>query len=129
MIKRRHLLIAALTATMANVAGPALALLRVRKGVFKGRSGHQAAGGVRLEDKHGEAKIKLSKDFQFSGAPDAWIALGRGGVEPETAFAKLQSNTGAQSYKVPGEIDALRYGEVWIWSKQHAMGLAVAKLK
>ncbi|NRB01728.1 MAG: DM13 domain-containing protein, partial [Rhodobacteraceae bacterium] len=63
----------------------------------------------------------------FDGAPDPRIALGAGGKFAQgTDFAELASNTGAQTYSVPANIDASQFTEVHIWCRRFSVGLAIA---
>ena len=95
-----------------------------RTGNFTGASGHVTRGGAEIAGN----TINLLDDFQFDGAPDPKVALGNNGYDPATLLEPLRSNSGAQSYEVPANIDTSKYNEVWIWCEQYSVPLGVAKI-
>ncbi len=116
----------------APLAGPALADAETRilgSGRLEGRSSHTAQGGVTVLKTAGGALVVLEADFVFDGAPDPKLAFGKDGYARETLFTKLESNTGAQVYRVPDGIDPTRYDELWIWCEKFGVPLGVASLK
>lgn len=123
MIDRRTLLAATAGATGALALTPALAGGHGRLATFSGESGHVASGRAEIAD----GRVNLLDDFQFDGAPDPKVALGRGGYDPATLMGDLQADSGAQSYAVPDGIDPSQYDEVWIWCEEFDVPLAVAR--
>ena len=98
-------------------------------GGFSGVNGHQAAGQVAVVKTADGWEVRLQDDFTFDGAPDPWVGFGTSGsFVPATDFHRLRSNTGAQVYKVPADIDAAAYDEVYIWCRRYSVPLGVAKL-
>jgi hypothetical protein len=98
-------------------------------GSFGGVNGHQATGRVAVIQTADGWELRLEDDFTFDGAPDPWVGFGKSGSFAQaTDFYRLRSNTGAQVYKVPADIDAAAYDEVYIWCRRYSVPLGVAKL-
>jgi hypothetical protein len=98
-------------------------------GSFGGVNGHQATGRVAVIQTADGWELRLEDDFTFDGAPDPWVGFGTSGsFARATDFYRLRSNTGAQVYKVPVDIDAAAYDEVYIWFRRYSVPLGVAKL-
>jgi len=101
-----------------------------RKGDLEGLNRHDVSGSVQLIKEGDGYVIKFSDDFVFDGAPDPKVALGKDGqYDSSTLIRLLDSNSGAQSYKVPDTVNADAYNEVYIWCERYAVGLAVAEVK
>ena len=74
-------------------------------------------------------EIHLKDDFTFDGAPDPRVGFGASGkFVAATDFEPLRSNSGAQVYKVPANVDPTAYDEVYIWCRKYSVPLGVAKL-
>ena len=98
-------------------------------GRFTGVNGHQATGQVTVIRTAEGWEVHLEAGFTFDGAPDPWIGFGRSGsFAPATDFHRLRSNTGAQVYKIPADIDADAYDEVYIWCRRYSVPLGVAQI-
>ena len=98
-------------------------------GSFSGASGHQATGRVAVIQTADGWEVHLKEDFTFDGAPDPWVGFGKSGsFAPATDFYRLRSNTGAQVYKVPADVDPAAYDEVYIWCRRYAVPLGVAQI-
>ena len=98
-------------------------------GSFSGASGHQATGQVAVVQTADGWEVRLEDDFTFDGAPDPWVGFGRSGAfAPATDFYRLRSNTGAQVYKVPADVDPTAYDEVYIWCRRYSVPLGVARI-
>ncbi|MCH8169438.1 MAG: DM13 domain-containing protein [Proteobacteria bacterium] len=98
-------------------------------GSFSGVNGHQATGQVAVVRTADGWEVRLEDSFSFDGAPDPWVGFGRSGsFVPATDFHRLRSNTGAQVYKVPADIDAGAYDEVYIWCRRYSVPLGVARI-
>lgn len=98
-------------------------------GSFSGASGHQAAGQVAVVQTADGWEVRLEDDFTFDGAPDPWVGFGKSGAfAPATDFYRLRSNTGAQVYKVPADVDPTAYDEVYIWCRRYSVPLGVARI-
>ena len=106
------------------IAPLALAGGHGRLGRFEGASNHRTTGTAEIAG----GQVNLLADFQFDGAPDPKVALGRGGYDPATLMGPLRSDSGASSYTIPAGIDAGAYDEVWIWCERYNVPLGVAKL-
>ena len=122
MTTRRNLLRAA--AAFALLPALAKAGGHGRLGSLTGKSNHVASGTAEIAGN----TVTLLDDFQFDGAPDPKIALGRDGYDANTLLEPLKANSGKQSYAFPPEIDTSQYNEVWIWCEQYNVPLAVAKI-
>ena len=98
-------------------------------GVFTGKSGHTASGGVEVVETGSGWEVRLGPDFSFDGAPDPRVGFGEGGrFAAETDFEALRENAGPQVYAVPEGIDPAGYDEVYIWCRQYSVPLGVAKI-
>ena len=98
-------------------------------GSFTGKSGHAASGGVEVRRTTSGWEVRLGPDFQFDGAPDPRVGFGQGGgFTADTDFEALRTDPGAQVYAVPEGIDPAGYDEVYIWCRQYAVPLGVAKI-
>jgi len=116
-----------LSALIALPGVPALA--GEGAGSFNGVSGHEAAGQVAVVKTADGWEVRLGNDFSFGGAPDPWVGFGNSGsFAPATDFYRLRSNTGAQVYKVPADIDPAVYDEVYIWCRRYSVPLGVAEI-
>ena len=98
-------------------------------GCFSGASGHQATGQVAVVRTADGWEVRLEDSFTFDGAPDPWVGFGKSGsFAPATDFYRLRSNTGAQVYKVPADVDPTAYDEVYIWCRRYSVPLGVARI-
>jgi len=100
-----------------------------KSGKFKGASNHVTTGSVSIKKKGGGWVLVLGKDFTFDGAPDPKWAFGNKGVDKKTIFAPLARNNGAQTYKIPANIDPTKYKKVILYCEKFSVPLGVAKLK
>ena len=98
-------------------------------GVFSGKSGHAASGGVRVVKTGSGIAVVLDPDFKFDGAPDPKLGFGKNGYVKAAQFSALKSNSGKQTYEIPAAIDPADYNEVWVWCEKFAVPLGVAKLE
>jgi len=98
-------------------------------GTFKGASNHVTTGSVTVKKKGSGWVLVLGKDFTFDGAPDPKWAFGNNGVDKATIFTPLKNNKGAQTYKIPANIDPSKYKEVILYCEKFSVPLGVAKLK
>ncbi len=121
---------AAVVGAALAVALPALAVAGEGSGTFTGQSNHVTTGGVSVVQTDGGWEIRLAEDFEFDGAPDPRIAFGNDGTFAEgTDFEALQSNTGAQTYSVPAEIDPANFDTVVLWCRQFSVPLGYAPIE
>ena len=103
--------------------------MTISSGEFAGIEGHTVSGAVSIVKTDAGYEIVMGDDFNFDGAPDPKVALGKDGkYDPSTLIQLLKSNSGAQSYVVPDSIDVTQFNEVHIWCEQYSVGLAVAPL-
>jgi len=101
-----------------------------REGELKGLNRHDVSGTVELVKEGDGYVINFSDDFVFDGAPDPKVALGKDGkYDSGTLIRLLDSNKGAQSYKLPANLNPNDYNEIYIWCEKFAVGLAVASIK
>lgn len=98
-------------------------------GTFKGASNHKTTGSVSIKKQGGGWVLVLGDDFTFDGAPDPKWAFGNNGVDKDTIFTPLAKNNGAQTYKIPANIDPSKYKEVILYCEKFSVPLGVAKLK
>ena len=123
----RNALVASILGTAVVFAAlPASAGDVIAKGSFIGASDHVTSGGVHVT----AGSVDLQDDFSLDGAPDPKVGFGKDGVyDPDTTLSALESNTGAQSYEVPDDVDPSAYNEVYIWCEKFSVPLGVAKLQ
>ncbi len=120
---------AAILLTALIVLPGATAAAGAAGGSFSGVNGHQATGRVAVIRTADGWEVRLEDDFTFDGAPDPWVGFGRSGsFARATDFYRLRSNTDAQVYKVPADIDAAAYDEVYIWCRRYSVPLGVAPI-
>ena len=99
-------------------------------GTFKGASGHRTSGSVSVVKTSEGIQVVLGDDFKFDGAPDARVGFGKNGkYDSKSHLELLRSNKGGQVYNVPASLNIDGYNEVYIWCKQYAVSLGVAKIK
>ncbi len=123
---RDIVMISLLSTTIAMITLPAYAGDVVAKGSFTGASNHATTGGVHVT----ADTVELQDDFSLDGAPDPKVGFGKDGVyDSDTTLAILESNTGAQTYQLPDDVDPKAYNEVYIWCEKFAVPLGVAKLQ
>jgi len=98
-------------------------------GTFTGLSNHITKGEVEVRQTADGWVIELKDSFWFDGAPDPRVGFGKDGsfVDP-TDFEPLHSNSGAQVYKVPADIDPTQFNEVYIWCRKFSVPLGVAQI-
>ena len=99
-------------------------------GTFSGLSNHVTKGAVEVVQTDSGWEIHLKDSFWFDGAPDPRVGFGNDGkfVDP-TDFEPLRSNTGAQVYKVPANINPEDFSEVYIWCRKFSVPLGVASIE
>ena len=98
----------------------------VFNGTFEGRTDHTTTGGVTVLKTDADTIVVLESDFFLDGAPDPKLGFGKDGYDPSTKFSHLQSNTGAQMYVIPEDIDPSQYNEIWVWCEKFNVPLGVA---
>lgn len=124
---RRPLFASILLAASLAAAAPALA--GEGSGSWAGQSNHVTNGSVEVVQTADGWEIRLGTDFDFDGAPDPRIAFGVDGKFAEgTDFEPLQSNTGAQVYRVPEGIDPEAFDTVVLWCRKFSVPLGYAEL-
>ncbi|WP_298840862.1 DM13 domain-containing protein [uncultured Roseobacter sp.] len=123
---RRQFLNMTAAAVAATIAQPVLAGGHGRVAAFKKKNSYAVSGRAEIAKKGDGYVINLLDDFEFDGAPDPKIALGKNGYDKNTLMGLLKSNKGASSYEVPAGINPDDYNEVWIWCEQYNVPLAVA---
>ncbi len=120
----------ALAAFTASLSTGAFAHDEVRSGEFSGRSEHVNTGGVTLSKHESGYTVELGKNFFLDGAPDPKVGFGINGEYIDgTLIGVLESNTGAQTYRVPAHLNAEVFTEVFIWCEKFGVPLGVATLK
>ena len=124
MNTRRNFLKTGLALGAATFAAPAFAGGHGRLGTFEGKSNHITTGTAEIAGN----QVNLLADFTFDGAPDPKVSLGKDGHRKEWILEPLRSNSGAQSYAVPANIDLDEVNEVWIWCEKFNVPLGVAKI-
>ncbi len=122
---------AAVAALLALTTNGAHADSVAASGDFRGASNHAASGEVQIvKGTDGGYTVVLGDDFNFDGAPDPRVGLGRNGTFDERSDAgALGANHGKQSYSVPAGLDASSYNEVYIWCRKYSVPLGIATVK
>ncbi len=124
---RKSLALAALAGALATSA---FAHDDSRSGEFEGRSEHVNTGGVTLTKHESGYTVELAKNFFLDGAPDPKVGFGINGEYIEgTLIGVLESNTGAQTYRVPAHLNAEVFTEVFIWCEKFGVPLGVATIE
>ena len=103
--------------------------LETASGTFRGKSGHATTGTASVFRVDGQWVVSLGSDFTFDGAPDPRVALGHNGYSKNASLGLLRSNSGAQVYAIPDNLDVADFNEIWIWCDQFAVPLGSATLK
>ncbi len=99
-------------------------------GSFSGASGHVTKGSVSVTKSGSKLVVKLGSNFSFDGAPDPYVALGKGSRPVKGGIiAVLKKNKGAQSYSVSASSALNSATHVVIWCKKFSVPLGVAKVK
>ena len=112
-----------------GAAGVAIAGEDARSGTFSGASNHVTKGSVAVVKTDAGYEIRLKGDFWFDGAPDPRVGFGNDGKFVDaTDFEVLRANAGEQVYKVPADLDAASFDDVFIWCRKFAVPLGVAAL-
>ena len=116
--------------SLALFSAQAFADENLASGTFKGASGHSTSGSVTVVKTSTGIQVVLGDDFKFDGAPDARVGFGKNGkYDSKSHLELLRSNKGGQVYNVPASLNIDGYNEVYIWCKQYAVSLGVAKIK
>lgn len=110
-------------------APPALADSVLGTGLFAGKSNHVTRGKVELVKTDTGFEVRLGRSFNFDGAPDPKVMLGKRGSKQRFVISHLTRNRGAQNYKLPAGVDGAKYDEVWIWCQRYSVPLGYARLK
>ena len=120
----------AIVFSLALFSVQAYANENLASGTFKGASGHNTSGSVTIVKTSDGIQVVLGDDFKFDGAPDARVGFGKNGkYDSKSHLELLRSNKGGQIYHVPASLNIDGYNEVYIWCKQYAVSLGVAKIK
>ena len=99
-------------------------------GLFTGASSHTTSGSVTVTKQGGRYIIVLGGDFSLDGAPDPYVALGKGKKPLKGGLiAVLKSNKGAQRYAVDASADLDAATQVIIWCKKYAVPLGIAAIE
>ncbi len=107
--------LAALTILCSAIAGASVA------GPLSGVNGHTASGSAMIKN----GKVSLGSDFRFDGGPDVYVAVRRGGKIQ--LLDKLQANSGAQTYALPGGADKAE--EILLFCKKYNVTLGKASVE
>ena len=100
------------------------------KGMFSGASSHKTSGSVTVTKQGGQYVVKLGDDFSLDGAPDPYVALGKGKKPLEGGvIAVLKSKMGAQTYTVDASPALDGANQVIIWCKQYSVPLGFAAIE
>lgn len=111
-----------------NVAKPKSDVWKTAKGTFVGHGKFTTTGSaVVFRDATGW-KVKLGPDFNYSGAPDPKVGLGRNGYITGTTLGHLTSASGEQVYALPAGLDIGDYDQVWIWCEKFSVPIGHADL-
>ncbi len=100
----------------------------VASGSFKGTNGHTTKGDIMVVEMNGGHVIKLGENFSLDNAPDPSVAFVASGQKP-VIISALKSNSGAQTYVVPANLDPSDYDKFFIWCDQYSVSLGETNLK
>ncbi|GBE43644.1 electron transfer DM13 [bacterium BMS3Bbin10] len=130
MLNRKLFSLSLLGAVLIAASPAALSAQEILgQGVFSGESGHETSGSVSIVKTARGIEVRLGSNFSLDGAPGPYLGFGNNGkYDASTQFSKLNSNSGAQVYKVPDGIDVAKYGEIYVWCRPFNVPLGVAKL-
>ena len=127
-IHRRTLIRAGALGLAALALGAPPAAAQTRSGAVRGRAGHTARGSVTLRKSGDRWTVSFSRDFRVDRAPDPVVAFGSASTyRASTVFSAMKAR-GAQSFRVPANLDPNRYSHVWVWCRLFNVPLAVASL-
>ena len=99
-------------------------------GKFSGASNHKTSGSVTVTKQNGQYVIDLGNDFSLDGAPDPYVALGKGKRPLEGGvIAVLKSDTGAQRYAIDASTALDGATQVIIWCKKYSVPLGIAAIE
>lgn len=122
---RKTLTLAAFAAALATSAFAGEA----RTGQFTGASNHVTTGGVTVTKDASGYVVELGPQFFLDGAPDPKVGFGINGTYVDgTLIGVLQSTTGAQSYRVPANLNVADFTDVFIWCEKFSVPLGVAAI-
>ena len=123
---RKALTLAAFAAALATSA---FAGADSRTGQFTGASNHVTSGGVTVTRDASGYIVQLGPQFFLDGAPDPKVGFGIDGTYVDgTLIGVLQSKTGAQSYRVPANLNVADFTDVFIWCEKFSVPLGVAAI-
>ncbi|MEX0347280.1 MAG: DM13 domain-containing protein [Rhizobiaceae bacterium] len=112
------------------IFAPAASASPLGKGKFRGATGHVTSGSVSVREQAGRYVIELASNFSLDGAPDPYVALGKGsGLVSGGLIAVLKSNTGKQRYAVKITPALQGATEVIIWCKKFSVPIGVAPIR
>lgn len=101
----------------------------VGTGSFVGATGHETSGSVTVTERAGRFVIELGGDFDHDGAPDPYVALGKGATLISGGLvAVLKSNTGKQRYAIKATGALKDATHVLIWCKKYSVPIGVAPM-
>ncbi len=130
MLSRRILIVSTLAA-LVMLINPLTAMAEqvLKQGTFTGKSGHKTSGSVSVVKTATGVEVRLGGTFKLDGAPGPYLGFGKSGkYDKKSEFSKLNANTGAQVYKLPGKFDASKHNEIYVWCRPFSVPLGVAKL-
>lgn len=113
-------------ATYMDDPGPIMTGEVLFTGTFKGYSGHEVSGGVKIVAAEGKLYITMEEDFSLDWAPEPVVGLGRDGYEEETKSGPLKTKSGASSYPLLEGVDPDKYNEVHVWCQKYGVPLGIA---
>jgi hypothetical protein len=127
----RRILIVSIFAMLVSFMNPLGARAEdvLKQGSFTGKSGHKTSGTVKIVKTAAGVEVHLGGNFKLDGAPGPYLGFGKSGqYDKSSQFSKLNANTGAQVYKLPGKINTTKYNEIYVWCGPFNVPLGVAKL-
>ena len=125
-----HKSIAIVISIAALILLPPAVAAPLGAGMFSGASSHKTSGSVTVTKQSGQYVIELGGDFSFDGAPDPYVALGKGNMPLEGGLvAVLKSDKGAQRYAIDAATALDAATQVIIWCKKYAVPLGVAAIE
>lgn len=99
----------------------------VKLGDIKGKRVKWTQGSVVITGNPGNYRIQLGSNFKTKQAPALFVYLGH--AKPTAEIGALKALNGAQSYRLPADIDPNKFSRLFIYCKPYGIVFGSAKLK
>ncbi len=99
----------------------------VKQGDIKGKRVKWTQGSVVITGSPGNYRIQLGNNFKTKQAPALFVYLGH--AKPTVEIGALKALTGAQSYRLPADVDPNKFSRLFIYCKPYGIVFGSARLK